>query len=287
MHPLVPQAGAAPRPRRHPQVRSPGRPPPAAKPRPPWPPRPPRPRPRARPGQAHPQPVPRPLASACPHQPARPHRRPLHGPAARSRATLLGARHLKQLTPLEVQAVYDRLAVGGRRDGKPGAWPPAHPGRAPLPAPRPGPGGHLAAARPQRRHRHPPPRCPGQRWRRWRPSRSPCCWTPPATPPHRGLAPGRCSRRRPAPATASCAAWNGPISSWTPAPSVPPGAYHHRPSRPSRRRRPRGPTQGTRGRAGQVRCQQRDALPPPFAVQALRQHRRQQAASASCGERPG
>jgi hypothetical protein len=61
----------------------------------------------------------------------------------------VGARHLKQLTPLEVQAVYDRLAVGGRRDGQPGGLaPPAHPGRAPLPAPRPGPGGHLAPARP-------------------------------------------------------------------------------------------------------------------------------------------
>jgi integrase len=32
----------------------------------------------------------------------------------------IGARPLKQLTPLEVQAIYDRLAVGGRRDGKPG-----------------------------------------------------------------------------------------------------------------------------------------------------------------------
>jgi integrase len=32
----------------------------------------------------------------------------------------VGARPLKQLTPLEVQAIYDHLAVGGRRDGKPG-----------------------------------------------------------------------------------------------------------------------------------------------------------------------
>src|SRR4029450_9843992 len=32
----------------------------------------------------------------------------------------LGARPLKQLTPLEIQAVYDRLAISGRRDGKPG-----------------------------------------------------------------------------------------------------------------------------------------------------------------------
>jgi integrase len=32
----------------------------------------------------------------------------------------IGARPLKQLTPLEVQAIYDRLAISGRRDGKPG-----------------------------------------------------------------------------------------------------------------------------------------------------------------------
>src|SRR5215208_5132651 len=38
----------------------------------------------------------------------------------------LGARPLKQLTPLEVQAIYDHLAVGGRRDGKPGGLAPQH-----------------------------------------------------------------------------------------------------------------------------------------------------------------
>jgi integrase len=38
----------------------------------------------------------------------------------------VGARPLKQLTPLEVQAVYDRLAVGGRKDGKPGGLAPQH-----------------------------------------------------------------------------------------------------------------------------------------------------------------
>ena len=37
----------------------------------------------------------------------------------------LGARPLKQLTPLEVQAVYDRLAIGGRRDGQPGGLAPS------------------------------------------------------------------------------------------------------------------------------------------------------------------
>jgi integrase len=38
----------------------------------------------------------------------------------------VGARPLKQLTPLEVQAIYDRLAVSGRRDGKPGGLAPQH-----------------------------------------------------------------------------------------------------------------------------------------------------------------
>jgi integrase len=38
----------------------------------------------------------------------------------------IGTRPLKQLTPLEIQAVYDRLAVGGRRDGKPGGLAPQH-----------------------------------------------------------------------------------------------------------------------------------------------------------------
>jgi integrase len=38
----------------------------------------------------------------------------------------IGARPLKQLTPLEVQAIYNRLAVGGRRDGQPGGLAPQH-----------------------------------------------------------------------------------------------------------------------------------------------------------------
>jgi integrase len=38
----------------------------------------------------------------------------------------IGARLLKQLTPLEVQAIYDRLATSGRRDGKPGGLAPQH-----------------------------------------------------------------------------------------------------------------------------------------------------------------
>jgi len=38
----------------------------------------------------------------------------------------IGARPLKHLTPLEVQAVYDRLAISGRKDGKPGGLAPQH-----------------------------------------------------------------------------------------------------------------------------------------------------------------
>jgi integrase len=38
----------------------------------------------------------------------------------------IGSRPLKQLTPLEVQAIYDQLAIGGRRDRKPGGLAPQH-----------------------------------------------------------------------------------------------------------------------------------------------------------------
>jgi integrase len=38
----------------------------------------------------------------------------------------IGARPLKHLTPLEVQAIYDRLAISGRRDGKQGGLAPQH-----------------------------------------------------------------------------------------------------------------------------------------------------------------
>jgi integrase len=38
----------------------------------------------------------------------------------------IGARALKQLSPLEVQGIYDRLAISGRRDGKPGGLAPQH-----------------------------------------------------------------------------------------------------------------------------------------------------------------
>jgi integrase len=38
----------------------------------------------------------------------------------------IGGRPLKQLAPLEVQAIYDQLTVSGRRDGKPGGLAPQH-----------------------------------------------------------------------------------------------------------------------------------------------------------------
>jgi integrase len=38
----------------------------------------------------------------------------------------VGAQLLKALEPLQVQAIYDQLAVGGRRDGKPGGLAPQH-----------------------------------------------------------------------------------------------------------------------------------------------------------------
>jgi Phage integrase, N-terminal SAM-like domain len=57
----------------------------------------------------------------------------------------IGARTLKQLTPLDIQAVYDHLAVSGRRDGKPGGWPPntswACTAARTAPSPKQSPGG--------------------------------------------------------------------------------------------------------------------------------------------------
>src|SRR6266542_7167062 len=38
----------------------------------------------------------------------------------------IGAHLLKQLQPLQVQAIYDQLSVGGRKDGKPGGLDPQH-----------------------------------------------------------------------------------------------------------------------------------------------------------------
>jgi hypothetical protein len=59
------------------------------------------------------------------HSSLRADRGRVHRPAGRPRTTSIGARPLKQLAPLEVQAIYDRLVVGGRRDGKPGGLPPS------------------------------------------------------------------------------------------------------------------------------------------------------------------
>jgi integrase len=38
----------------------------------------------------------------------------------------IGTRPLRQLAPLEIQGIYDQLAVGGRKDGKPGRLAPQH-----------------------------------------------------------------------------------------------------------------------------------------------------------------
>jgi integrase len=38
----------------------------------------------------------------------------------------IGTRPLRQLAPLEIQGIYDQLAVGGRKDGKPGGLAPQH-----------------------------------------------------------------------------------------------------------------------------------------------------------------
>ena len=125
----------------------------------------------------------------------------------------IGSRPLKQLTPLEVQAIYDRLAIDGRRDGKPGGWPPSTSWRCTAActgrSSRRSPGGCSPTTPPPTppHHRFHEPR----RWP-WRPSRSRCCWTPPHAQPAPGLEPGRSWQRRPVPATASCAAWNGPTS---------------------------------------------------------------------------
>jgi hypothetical protein len=104
----------------------------------------------------------------------------------------------------------------------------------------------------------------------------------PTTPPARGLAPGRRWPRRPGPATASCVAWNGPTWTWTPAPS---GSARPSPSStpPSSQRTPMATVAGVGGgrrelAVGPLKSAASSAILtlPPFAVQALRQHRRQQ-----------
>jgi hypothetical protein len=132
----------------------------------------------------------------------------------------IGARPLKQLAPLEVQAVYDRLAVAGRRDGKPGGLAPQHIlavhrclHRALQQAVTWRLVTHNAAT-----HATPPP-VPNIEAVTLAPEQVALLLDAADHTPHPGLAPGRCSRRRPAPATASSAACNGPTWTWTPAPS--------------------------------------------------------------------
>jgi hypothetical protein len=62
------------------------------------------------------------LSLASRRPPGRPRRCRSHSASYRRP----GARPLKHLTPLEVQAIYDRLAISGRRDGKQGGLAPQH-----------------------------------------------------------------------------------------------------------------------------------------------------------------
>ena len=159
----------------------------------------------------------------------------------------IGARPLKQLTPMEVQAIYDRLAVGGRRDGKPGGLAPQH---------------ILAVHRCLHRAL-----AQAVTWRLVARNVATDATPPPVPPPSGGAGarPGRgaVGRRRPHPLTM---AWPldragggdrrpqrrtlrpgmgrpGPGRRHRP---VPPGAHHHRPRGPPRRRRP-----ATSGDAGE------------------------------------
>jgi hypothetical protein len=149
-----------------------------------------------------------------PHQPAR-------RTVARYTALLrdhirpyVGARPLKQLTPLEIQAIYDRLAVGGRRDGKPGGLAPQHIlavhrclHRALAQAVT-----WRLVARNIATDTTPPP-VPRTEVAALAPQQVALLLDAAERAPHHGLAPGPCSRWRPAPATANSAAWNGVI--WT------------------------------------------------------------------------
>jgi hypothetical protein len=267
MHPLVPQTRAAPRPRRQAPIRGSG-----------WLPHP---QPsRGRPGRrAHPPQSRRHLDPAkltvdqyldrwLAHIQTSLHARTVARYAALLRDHLrpdIGARPLKQLPPLEVQAIYDRLAVGGRRDGKPGSphqhilavhrclhralgqavtWRLLARNVATDATPPPVPSTEVvtltAAGRAAlgRRRPHPHPVV----WHLDDPRRGE------RRPQRRTLRPGM---GRPRPGRR-----HGP---------VPPGAHHHRPGRPSRRRpRLKRPTQGTGRRAAEVHRQRRD--PHPAAV---------------------
>jgi integrase len=201
----------------------------------------------------------------------------------------LGARPLKQVTPLEVQAVYDRLAVGGRRDGKPGGLAPQHilavhrcwhralaqtvtwrllARNVATDATPPVPRTEVAALAPQQ-----------VALLLDAADRTSSPW----------LGPWTSSRRRPAPATASSAAWIGADL------DLDAGAVRFRqaltiidpavladvadPGSSGRRRELAvGPVKSTA--SGAI------LTLPPFAVQALRHHRRQQARLRLAGEQP-
>jgi integrase len=192
----------------------------------------------------------------------------------------LGTRPLKQLAPLEVQAVYDRLAVGGRRDGRPGGLAPQHIlavhrclHRALAQAVTWRLVGHNVATH-ATHHRCPPPK----RWR-WRPSRSWCCWTPATIAPSPWLGPWTVL-------AAATGARNGELCGleWADLdldagtvrfrqaltiidPAVLPEADLNSTGR--RRELAVGPVKSTASSAMLTL--------PPFAVLALRHHRRQQA----------
>src|SRR5215218_6306843 len=158
-------------------------------------------------------------------------------------------------------------------------WPPAHPGRAPLSAPRPGPGGHLAAARPQpRQPRHPTPGAPHRDGRadtrtgrhaagRRRPHLQPLAW--PLDGPRRG---DRGPQRR-----AGGLEWAdldlhaGTIQFRQALTIIDPAILPDADPSSSGRRRELavGPLKSTASNA--------ILTLPPFAAQALHQHRRQQA----------
>jgi hypothetical protein len=112
--------------------------------------------------------------------------------------------------------------------------PPAHPGRAPLPAPRPGPGGHLAAAGPQRRHRRHPTTGAPTDVVALAPEQVAVLLDAADQSPSPWLGPQTVLAAATGPATAGSAAGmggSGPGCRHGPVPSGPP---HHRPGHPSR-----------------------------------------------------
>jgi Phage integrase, N-terminal SAM-like domain len=132
----------------------------------------------------------------------------------------LGTLPLSALSTLQVQRLYDQLARDGRKDGKAGGLGPRTIRQVHL---MPAPGTRLRdevappAGQPSRRRRtarHPRPHVRGPHPRT---GRHPARRHPPgpAAVAARLHRPGRGNRR---PHPASCAAWNGTTSTWTPAP---------------------------------------------------------------------